>query len=68
MRMLLLNFLLLWAMFLCGCARRPIGVNYLVEPECRPRVRLLDCDRASPPHCQKISAVFPKGCEKLEAH
>lgn len=60
-------FLLVFVSILGSCARRPIGVNYFVAPGCKPQVRLLDCDRASPPHCAKISAAFPKGCEQLEA-
>jgi len=59
----------LWMMLLCGCARRPAGagVNYLVSRDCRPEVRLIDCDRSSPPRCKHVAASFPKGCEQLQA-
>ncbi|HLZ49111.1 MAG TPA: hypothetical protein VKP61_00030, partial [Candidatus Acidoferrum sp.] len=44
------------------------GVNYLVSRDCRSEVRLIDCDRSSPPrHCKQIAASFPKGCEQLQA-
>jgi hypothetical protein len=57
--------LFFWCVVLCGCARRPAGVNYLVSRDCKPQVRLLDCDHASPPHCRKMAADFPRGCEQL---
>jgi hypothetical protein len=51
-----------------GCAaRRPIGVNYLVPRDCRSEVRLINCDRNSPPNCKHIAATFPKGCEQVAA-
>ena len=60
-------FLILWCVILCGCARRPAGVNYLVSRECKPEVRLLDCDRNSPPRCKRMAADYPRGCEQLLA-
>lgn len=54
--------------FASSCAaRRPIGVNYLVPRDCRSEVRLINCDRNSPPNCKHIAATFPKGCEQVAA-
>ena len=70
MRMLCMNFLLLWVMLLCGCARRPAhsGIDYLIEPsDLTEPVRLVDCDTASPPHCKRIKASYKPGREKMVA-
>lgn len=61
------SFLILYLVVLCGCARRPVGVNYLVGTECHATAEMRNCDRNSPPNCQKIALTFPKGCEKLNA-
>jgi hypothetical protein len=68
MRMLSLNFVLLWAMVLCGCTRRPAhtGIDYLVRPaDLTEPVRLVDCDRSEPPHCKGIRAAFKPGREQI---
>ncbi len=69
MRMLTLNFVLLWAMLLCGCARRPAaqkGVDYIVQPaDLTGPVKLICCDSAEPPHCKRIRATFKPGREHL---
>lgn len=52
----------------CAAHRRPVaGANYIVPRECRSEVRLIDCDRSSPPNCKRIAATYPKGCEQLVA-
>lgn len=68
--MFALNFVIFWAMILCGCARRPAhsGVNYIVEPaDLTAPILLLGCDHAEPPHCKRIRASYKPGREKLLA-
>lgn len=59
-------FLILWMMILCGCTRRPAGVNYMVQPADLTRpVELVDCDNAEPPNCKRIRATYKPGREQL---
>ena len=53
---------------LSACSlHHPTSVNYFVPPSCKPSVRLIDCDHASPPHCKKIAATYARNCEELSA-
>jgi hypothetical protein len=51
---------------LAGCMRRGRGANYFVGPHCHATARLIDCDGASPPRCQKVAVSFDKACEQLD--
>lgn len=50
----------------CGCLHRPAGLTYFVGPECKPSARLVNCDRSSPPRCERIRLDYQRGCEKLD--
>lgn len=67
MRMLL-NLVLFWLVILCGCTRRPAGVNYFVGAECKATAELKNCNANSPPDCKTISLTWPKGCERVDVY
>lgn len=47
-------------------AKAPGTRNYYVGKECGATAHLMNCDTASPPHCQFEKVIFTKGCEQLE--
>jgi hypothetical protein len=59
--------------FLCACSFHrpasvnPVPVNYFVPAACKPSLRLIDCDHASPPNCKRIAATYARNCEELSA-
>jgi hypothetical protein len=58
--------MLLAVAFLCGCsAHKPIGINYVLGPECHISARLFGCDSSSPPRCKKIFVKYDKNCEQI---
>lgn len=70
MRNLATFYLILWAMILCGCARRPAapgGLTFVIGKECHPTAVVTGCDQDSPPSCAKIALTYEKGCEQLVA-
>lgn len=48
-------------------AKPPGNRNYYVGKGCNATAHLMNCDEATPPHCQFESVIFTKGCEQLEA-
>ena len=65
-RLLLLPLLL----GLAGCIHRPAApgsINYVIDgATCHATVHLVNCDAASPPHCQGTRTVYKVGCEQIE--
>jgi hypothetical protein len=52
-----------------GCAaKRQVGTNLLIAPECLKKpVEMLGCDDMNPPKCRKALISYKKGCEVVEA-
>lgn len=70
MRNLLAFYFLLYLMLLCGCAiHKPVPghLNYYVDGKAsHMSMKMLNCDKASPPHCEKRVVTYDLGAERLD--
>ena len=49
-------------------AKRQVGTNLLIAPECLKKpIEMRGCDQNVPPKCRKALISYKKGCEVIEA-
>jgi hypothetical protein len=70
MRNLVGFYLMLYLVVLCGCAMHyravPGHLNYIVDGRTsHMSMKLVNCDAASPPNCEKRLVTYDRGAEFL---